>query len=209
MSSNYTIYKGHVWKEHGSNKLLLTLKGAGAGALQAAIPLFIALVGPSAWIWIAYPWFRLSVSRASRKYPHPFYYRQHQVLLRNTAGDLGTVSASFGILRSWKKHGFLAALRRITPLAIVALLFFSAWQVAGVVSFYIWQTKQPTVGLIRSSNCGYNFLVGPTAELPFRRIGLSQTIQAETYVTQVRTYNISFMMMEHTPLPEAMPDNTC
>jgi hypothetical protein len=209
MSSNYTIYKGHVWKEYGSNKLLLTLDGAAAGALQAAIPLFIALVGPSTWILIAYPWFRFSVSRASRKYPHPFYYRQHQVLLRNIAGDLGTVSASFGILRSWKKYGFWAALRRIAPLAIVTLLFFSAWQVSGIVSFYIWQLKQPTVGLIRSSNCGYNFLVGPAAELPFRRIGLSQTIQAETYVTQVSSYNISSMMIEHTPLPRAMHDNTC
>ena len=41
-----------------------------------------------------------------------------------------------------------------------------------------------TVALIRSSACGTNFLEGPSAELPFRRIGLSKTIQAETYVTQ-------------------------
>ena len=51
------------------------------------------------------------------------------------------------------------------------------------MSFFIWQTT-PSVALIRSSSCGYNILDGPAAELPFRRIGLSQTIQAETYVTQ-------------------------
>lgn len=186
MSSNYTIYKGHVWKEYGSGKFILTLNGSKAGALQSIIPLFIALVGPLSWTLIKYPWFRLSVKRTTRKYPYyPFYYCQKQTLLRNSAGDLGTVGSSVGIFNSWRKHGFWEAFRRTAPLTIVALLFFCAWQVAGIVSFYIWQTKPPTVGLIRSSACGYNFLVGPAAELPFRRTGLSQTIQAETYVTQV------------------------
>jgi hypothetical protein len=162
------------------------LNGARVGALQAAIPLFITLVGPLSWILVKYPWFRLSVQRVARKYPYnPFHYRQNQVLLRNSAGDLGTVNDSLGIFKSWSKHGTRGVLWRTAGVTIAALALFCAWQVAGAVSFYIWQDNPPTVGLIRSSACGYNFLVGPAAELPFRQTGLSQTIQAETYVTQV------------------------
>jgi len=186
MSANYTFYIGHVWKEYSSKKLVLTLSGAKAGALQAAIPLFITFVGPLSWILIKYPWFQLSVKRTTRKYPYsPFYYRQKQVLLRNSAGDLGTFNDSLGISWSWGKLGSPGAFWRTVSLIITVLAFFCVWQVAGAVSFYIWQNNPPKVGLIRSSACGYNFLVGPAAELPFRRTGLSQTIQAETYVTQV------------------------
>jgi hypothetical protein len=73
---------------------------------------------------------------------------------------------------------------RTFPLMLVGLGFFCSWQVAGIVSFYIWQITVPTVALIRSSACGTNFLAGTSAELAFRRIGISETIQAETYVTQ-------------------------
>jgi len=52
MSSNYTILTGKIWKEQGSKKLILTLKGSRVGALEAAIPLWISLVGPLTWIVI-------------------------------------------------------------------------------------------------------------------------------------------------------------
>jgi hypothetical protein len=92
MSSNYTILTGRVWKEYGSKKLILTLNGARAGALEAAIPLWISLVGPLTWIVIQYVWFQCSALRGTRRHPfRPLYYRQKQVLLRNSSGDLGTV----------------------------------------------------------------------------------------------------------------------
>lgn len=85
---------------------------------------------------------------------------------------------------AWRKGNFRGQLFRTGPLLIVAIVFFCAWQVIGVVSFFIWQATPPPVALIRSSSCGYNILDGPAAELAFRRVGLSETIQAETYVTQ-------------------------
>ena len=184
MSSNYTIYTGHVWTEFGTNKWILTLDGRQAGVLQSIIPIFISLVGPLTWIMVKYPWFRKSVLRKQRSRPFkPYYYRQKQVLLRNSAGDMGTFFDVAGLFRAWHKNNIRGQLWRTGPLLVVALLFFCAWQVIGVVSFFIWQTT-PSVALIRSPSCGYNVLDGPAAELPFRRIGLSQTIQAETYVTQ-------------------------
>ena len=185
MSSNYTIYTGHIWKEYDSNKLILTLNGAAAGALQAAIPLWISLVGPLTWILIQYPWFRSSTLNGRRTQPlHPFYYRQKQVLLRNSGGDLGTVSDSYILLKAWWKYGVWKAFWRTGPIFLVALLFWCLWQVAAIVSFYIWQTTPPTVGLLRSDTCGYNFLQGPGTDTSFRRSGLIETIQAETYVSQ-------------------------
>jgi hypothetical protein len=185
MSSNYTIYTGHIWKEYNSNKLLLTLNGAAAGALQAAIPLWISLVGPLSWILIQYPWFRhLTLRARTARSFHPFYYRQKQILLRNSSGDLGTVSDSYSLFKAWWKHGAHKAFWRTGPLFLAALLFWCAWQVAAIVSFYIWQTTPPTVGLIRSGVCGYNVFQGPGAESSFRRSGLIETLAAETYVTQ-------------------------
>jgi hypothetical protein len=185
MSSNYTIYTGHIWKEYSSNKLILTLNGAAAGALQAAIPLWISLIGPLSWVVIQYLWFQCSTRRGIRRHPfHPFYYRQKQVLLRNSSGDLGTVVDSYSLFKTWWKHGFWKAFWRTGPLFLTALLFWCVWQVAAIVSSYIWQTTPPTVGLVRSGVCGYNFLEGPGAEISFRRSGLIETIQAETYVTQ-------------------------
>jgi hypothetical protein len=188
MSLNYTILTGRIWREHGSRKLLLTLEGSRAGALQAAIPLWISLVGPLTWIVIQYVWFQCSALRENRTYPfRPFYYRQKQVLLRNSAGDLGTVAESFSLFNTWRKHdrpdGGLKAFRRTGPLFVTAVIFWSVWQVAAAVSFYIWQ-ETPTVGLVRGGICGYNFLQGPGAELSFRRSGLLETVQAETYVNQ-------------------------
>lgn len=191
MSSNYTILTGRIWKEYGSKKLILTLNGARAGALEAAIPLWISLVGPLTWIVIQYVWFQCSTLRGTRCHPlRPLYYRQKQVLLRNSAGDLGTVSNAFGLFLSWWKIGewkaraFLGAFWRTSPLGLTALLFWCFWQVAAIVSFYIWQQTPPNVGLVRGGVCGYNFLQGPGAEFQFRRSGLLETIQAETYVSQ-------------------------
>jgi hypothetical protein len=185
MASNYTIYTGHVWRDYGSNKWILTLSGIKAGALQSAIPIFIALVGPFTWILVKYPWFRNSVLRQQRRNTFkPYYYRQKQVLLRNSAGDLGTIMDAGSLLNTWRKGDLRDQLFRTGPLLIVAFIFFWAWQAIGVISFFIWQYTPPPIGLIRSSSCGYNVLDGPPAELPFRRTGLSQTIQAETYVTQ-------------------------
>ena len=142
MSSNYTILTGRIWKEHGSKKLILTLNGARAGALEAAIPLWISLVGPLTWIVIQYVWFQCSTLRGPRKHPfRPLYYRQKQVLLRNSSGDLGTVSNSFALFLSWWKIGewkakaFLNAFWRTSPLGLTALLFWSVWQVLAIVSF--------------------------------------------------------------------------
>lgn len=184
MSSNYTIYTRHIWTEFGSNKWILTLDGRQAGTLQSAIPIFISLVGPLTWILVKYPWFRMSVLRKQRRRPFkPYYYRQKQVLLRNSTGDLGTFFDAVRLFKAWHEGNIRGQLWRTSPLVFVALFFFCAWQVIGVVSFFIWQTT-PSLALIRSSSCGYNILDGPAAELPFRRIGLSQTIQAETYVSQ-------------------------
>jgi hypothetical protein len=185
MSSNYTIYTSYVWKDYSSNKWILTLDGASAGALQSIIPIFITLVGPMTWIVIKYSWYRVSVLRRRRCRPYyALYYRQKRVLLRNSTADLGTVSDAFGLFWSWREGNMWRHLWRTFPLMLVGLGFFCSWQVAGIVSFYIWQITVPTVALIRSSACGTNFLAGTSAELAFRRIGISETIQAETYVTQ-------------------------
>ncbi len=201
MSADYTIYTGHVWREYGSNKLILTLQGTGAGALQAAIPLFITIVGPMTWILIKYPWYQISIRRQQNlaSYPrwyhrlfrrqprtrfYPLYTQQRNVLLRNSAGDLGTVAEVFNLFTSWRKPSYGRPLRKSCLLFSVSFMFWTAWQVAGVVSFYIWQNTVPSVVLTRSSACGYSLMSGPAAELPFRRIGLSQTILAETYVSQ-------------------------
>jgi len=185
MSSNSTIYTGNIWKEYGSGKLILTLDGAAAGALQAAIPLWISLVGPLTWVLIQYPWFQCSVLRRTKTRPfHPYFYRQKQVLLRNSSGDLGTASDSISFFKAWWKHGVWKAFWRTGPLFVTAILFWCVWQVTAIVSFYIWQTTPPTVGLSRGGVCGYNFLQGPGAETSYRRSGLLETIQAETYVSQ-------------------------
>jgi hypothetical protein len=182
MSSNYTIYTGHVWKDYGSNKWILTLNGASAGVLQSIIPIFITLVGPVTWIIIKYTWYQLSLCRR-RRTPN-YYYRQKQILLRNSAGDLGTVNDAFCLFWIWRAGNMWQSLGRAFPLLLVAVFFFCACQVAGIVSFYIWQTTVPTVALIRGSVCGTYFVTDPSAELAFRRMGISETIQAETYVTQ-------------------------
>jgi hypothetical protein len=186
MSANYTIYKGRVWKEYTSNKLLLTLDAGAAGALEAAIPLWVSLVGPLSWILIQYCWFRISVLRGIRvQQTLPFYYRQKQVLLHNSAGDLSTVADSFRLFWAWrKKQGYQKSCWKTAPLLIIALLFWSGWQATAIVSSYIWQTKEPTVGLVRSGTCGYSIPEGPGADLATRQSGISVTIAAETYVTQ-------------------------
>jgi hypothetical protein len=51
---------------------------------------------------------------------------------------------------------------RTIPLMLVGLAFFLSWQVAGIVSFYIWQNTVPTVALIRGSVCG-TYFVGTTS----------------------------------------------
>jgi hypothetical protein len=185
MSINYTIYTSHIWREHGSNKLLLTLQGSASGALQAIIPLWISIVGPLCWILIQYPWFQWSNRRGIRNNrPDPYYYRQKQVLLRNSTGNLGTILTSFNLFKTWWKYGFWKALKRTGPLCLIAVLFWLFWQIAAIVSFYIWQTSPPTVGLVRGGVCGYNILAGPNAETSYRRSGLFETVQAETYVNQ-------------------------
>jgi hypothetical protein len=185
MSSNYTIYTGHVWRDHGSNKQILTLNGTAAGALQAAIPLWISLVGPLTWILIQYPWHHFSTLRGrSNQKIHPFYHRQKHVLLRNGSGDLGTVADSFGLFKTWWKHGAWRVFWRTSPLFFTAVAFWSLWQVAAIVSFYIWQQTPPNVGLIRSDICGYYVLDGVGDEQAYLTSGLIQTIQAETYVSQ-------------------------
>lgn len=141
------------------------------------------------WIFIQSPWFRAS---ALRSHPlHEFYYKQTQTLLRNGAGDPETVSDSLGILWSWKKYGLWTSFWRTDPLFLVVFFFFCGWQTTGAVSFHIWQFTSPNVCLIRGSRRGHNFLEGPNAQLPFRRTGLSQTIQAETYVSQCYSSRVS------------------
>jgi hypothetical protein len=137
MSPDYTIHNGYVWKDYGSNKWILTLNGASAGALQSTIPVFITLVGPMTWIVIKYTCYRLSFSRRRRRPYYPFYYRQKQVLLRNSSGDLSTFIDAFSLFWIRREGNMWLHLWRTFPLVLVCLAFSLSWQVAGIVSFYI------------------------------------------------------------------------
>lgn len=186
MSGNYSFNTGRVWVDHSDGRHILTLRTAAAGALQAWIPIWISLVGAASWILIKRLWYHQRFRRDRGKIQQSLFERQEQVLLRNSAGDLGTFWDAFSLWRTWRKSRH-CTFRHVAPIMIGGILFWACWQVAGIVSFYIWQSRVPDVGLIHSPNCGYLVLNSSGDTLPFRSIGLSQTILAETWVSQCYT----------------------
>lgn len=223
MSGNYSFYHGHVWTDYSNGMHVLTLKTPAAGALQATIPVWISLVGGGSWIFIKRMWYHGHFRRNQLKnLPSNLFDRQRQVLLRNSAGDLGTLWEAKDLWWTWRKMPVTSRrpLSRILPLLLTVLIFWSFWQVASIISFYIWQTKVPDVGLIRSQNCGYLLLNSSTDNLAFRSVGLSQTILAETWVSQCYgnsstdsgacnlypTQSIDFTNKTDVPCPFTSPD---
>jgi hypothetical protein len=61
MSGNYTIYHGHIWIDYTNGRHILTLAPVPAGLLQAAIPLFISMVGMALWTIVKRVWYHYSL----------------------------------------------------------------------------------------------------------------------------------------------------
>ena len=182
MSGNYSIYTGYIWTEYTSGNHILTLSHAAAGVLQSTIPIWITFVGSACWNIVMRLYYHCLFLQDKDAITLPASKWQTHLMIRNSAGDFTILGEAFSFLKSWGWRGRIW--RRILPITFLSLFYWATWTVWGIVSFYIWQDRVPLVGLIKSPNCGYLAFNNTQSTVPFRSTGVSQTILAETWVSQ-------------------------
>jgi hypothetical protein len=183
MSGNFSIYTGYPWTDYTDGRLILTLPSSPSGALQAIIPLYIALLAPFSWVIIKRIWYHLSVHCENGHAPVLLLHRGEDRLLRNSAGGLTMSRDAISVWRRSRQPTALPSLR-LSLMFVVGVLFWTFWQVAAILSFYIWQGKVTNLALIRSPYCGFLLFDNNKELTAFVSTELGQTILAETWVSQ-------------------------
>jgi hypothetical protein len=148
-ASSY-VYQG-FWTNWSKGKTLggtLTLSFAKSTILVAVLAIFVQVTGSQLWkvVQIA-----LHQSRATQK-PRDALHHQHQAVLRNNSSDFGSIWQFLRIGLAWRHQRTTNALRRSLALVIWALLHFTLFALAGILSTLLIHAGDAV--LSRSPFCG-------------------------------------------------------
>ena len=161
-----TPYNG-LWYDYATNTRILTLSGAKASTLQAALPIAITFVGAQVCSIIRLILYHLHYKRkpnTSSAQIDDFkgYLEQRRVLLRNSWGGLPLFFQLIPQVCHWRS--FIRrhiprdrGCRKATPLIlIVCFVHFAAWVVFGFIVSFLWtEGYVAQEALVRSQNpCG-------------------------------------------------------
>lgn len=145
-----SVYEG-VWYNHAAQRLVLTLRPAAAGFLEAALVTFVHLVAAATWpIWR----YLLYTIRQNTRSTQDVFHAQRQVALRNSNSAAGAAGQMLKMMFAWRSYKVRAFVRTFVYLAICIAIFL-LFTVCGLYAPYIYTRTAPDVLLAESPFCGW------------------------------------------------------
>ncbi|KAK4501036.1 hypothetical protein PRZ48_006842 [Zasmidium cellare] len=143
-----SVYEG-VWYNHAAQELVLTLRPAAAGFLEAALVTFVHLVAAATWpIW---RYILYSIRQTSTQ---DVFHAQRQVAIRNSNTAANAAGQMLKMMFGWRKYKVHSFARGFVYLVICVAVFI-LWTICGLYAPYIYTRTSTDVLLAGSDICGY------------------------------------------------------
>lgn len=132
----------------------ITLKHRDGALLIAFLAIFVATTGTSFWRIMCFAIHQLC---SSDKAEYGLYH-QRQAILRNATNETTGLGSFIDVLRAWRQTDRRDSIKKMLPLAGLALISMSLFAAAGVFSSKIGQMgnevllSSPSCGLMKSAN---------------------------------------------------------
>ena len=162
-----SVYEG-VWYNHAAQELVLTLRPAAAGFLEAALVTFVHLVAAATW-----PIWRYILYSIRQNSTQDVFHAQRQVAIRNSNTAANAAGQMLKMMFGWRKYKVRSFARSFVYL-VVSIAVFILWTVCGLYAPYIYTRTSTDVLLAGSEYCGFPSTPGGArSEAPLLEITLS------------------------------------
>ncbi|KAF2163547.1 hypothetical protein M409DRAFT_26160 [Zasmidium cellare ATCC 36951] len=143
-----SVYEG-VWYNHAAQELVLTLRPAVAGFLEAALVTFVHLVAAATW-----PIWRFILYSIRQNSTQDVFHAQRQVAIRNSNTAANAAGQMLKMMFGWRKYKVHSFARNFIYL-VVCVAVFILWTICGLYAPYIYTRTSPDVLLAGSELCGW------------------------------------------------------